>query len=144
TISGYGQMLRDHTDGQVRMQAEHLLNQVTLLNGIATEFLAFARPLAIQTEAVALGPLLRRCADGLRVQEFPDVALALEDHYPAVVGDPNLLAAAFTNLLRNACEAIAADHRRGTVAVRAKAGAAGQACILVEDDGPGVRVDVAD
>src|SRR6185312_16564382 len=39
---------------------------------------------------------------------------------------------------------IAADHRRGTVAVRAKAGAAGQACILVEDDGPGVRVDVAD
>ncbi|MGH9518006.1 MAG: two-component system sensor histidine kinase NtrB, partial [Terriglobales bacterium] len=152
TISGYGQMLRgtlpEGPEGG-RDHADKLLEQVATLNSIATEFLVFARPLAVQPERVELGRLLRECAEATRMQEpAPErpgaVKIEIQGRFPAVAGDPVLLASAFVNLLRNACEAIQQSGHGSRVTVHA-AGHEGKAArVQVSDDGPGVAPEVAE
>ena len=144
TISGYGQMLRAASTGEARAQAGKILEQVAMLTNIATEFLAFARPLAIQPERVELGALLRECADSMRVQDFPQIEIGVHGPFPAVAGDAVLLTSAIMNLLRNAGEAIAASGRGGHITVEFGGWQQGAVCILFADDGPGMPPEVAE
>ncbi|MGH9415524.1 MAG: two-component system sensor histidine kinase NtrB [Terriglobales bacterium] len=142
TISGYGQMLASSLGGSERELASKLLEQVRLLTNVSSEFLAFARPLALSLAAVESGGLLRECADSLRVQDFPGVEIAISGAFPHLAGDPSLLRTAFANLLRNGCESLLHSRQPGRVMVRAEAGPGGVARLLFTDSGPGVPVEL--
>lgn len=149
TISGYGQMLRGSLADGDRGYADKLLEQVAMLNNIATEFLVFARPLAVQPERVDLGPLLRECAEATHMQELgparPEaIRIEIQGRFPSVAGDPVLLASAFVNLFRNACEAILQSGRGSRVTVRATGHEGRAVRVQVSDDGPGVAADIAE
>ncbi|HUX68237.1 MAG TPA: ATP-binding protein [Terriglobales bacterium] len=144
TISGYGQMLHASLHDDAREQAAKILEQVAMLNNIASEFLTFARPLVLQPERVDLSHLLQQCAEAIRAQGFPQVEIALDRTFPAIAGDPVLLTAAIMNLLRNACEAIAQGRRGRRVAVQFGGWQGRSARILFVDDGPGVAPEVAE
>lgn len=144
TISGYGQMLHASLRDDARDQAAKILEQVAMLNNIASEFLTFARPLVLQPVRVNLRSLMQQCAEAIRAQGFPHVEIALDRAFPAIAGDPVLLTAAFMNLLRNACEAIAHSGRGGRVAVQFGGWQSRSARILIVDDGPGISPEVAE
>ncbi|HEY8055542.1 MAG TPA: ATP-binding protein [Terriglobales bacterium] len=147
TISGYGQMLRDFPDPAVRAKVGKILDQVSLLNSMASEFLTFARPLPIIFERVDLRALVVQCAEDLRAQtgaQQQSVVVILEGEFPAVTGDATLLGSAIMNLLRNAVEAILEGGRPGVVRIRGAGRVGDEVRVLLMDDGPGVEAAVAD
>lgn len=151
TISGYGQMLQAQLGGAPRAHVEKIMEQATMLNNIATEFLTFARPLAVQPEKVDLGILLRQCADALRVQDYAAsqadparIQVVLDFFFPVVAGDPVLLTAAFMNLLRNACEAILLSGQGRRISVHFGGYQGQNVQLLFTDDGPGVPAGVVE
>lgn len=145
TISGYSQMLHASLpETPARAQVGKILQQVAMLNNIASEFLTFARPMNVQSEVVDLGALLRGCAEAIRVQDFPQVRIVLDFAFPAVLGDRVLLTSAVMNLLRNACEAIIQSGRGSQVWVRFGGYENEAVRILFVDDGPGVAPEVAE
>lgn len=144
TISGYAQMLdASLAETEDREHVRRILEEVSTLANVATEFLTFARPLVVQPEPVNLQALLGDCLAALRVQDFPGVEMRLENDFPEIPGDPVWLTYAFMNLLRNGCEAIVQSGHGSEVVVRClEAGASVQ--IQFMDDGPGVEPDVAE
>ncbi|HXR96942.1 MAG TPA: ATP-binding protein [Terriglobales bacterium] len=149
TISGYGQMLQASLSqapelAEERLQAQKILQQAAMLNNIATEFLTFARPLSVQPEPLDLTALLRRCAEAIQVQDFPQIEISIDLSFPWVAGDIGLLTAAAINLMRNACEAIAHTGAPGRVEVVCDGVHEGQVRILFRDSGPGVPPEVAE
>jgi signal transduction histidine kinase len=84
-------------------------------------------------------PLVRREVEGHHVT----LELSLEDRLPSVEGYAVQLGQIVVNLVINACEALAATEgpRRITIATRA---AAGRVELVVSDNGPGLRPDVAE
>jgi len=145
TISGYAQMLTAGLeDPELRGHSRKILDEVHALTAVATEFLTFARPLQINRERVELTLLLEECIESLRVQSFPDVELRMDSLFPAVHGDPVLLTALFSNLLRNACEAIVETGQPGQVDVSALPEEHGLVQIQIRDTGSGVSAAVAE
>ncbi|HET9785104.1 MAG TPA: ATP-binding protein [Terriglobales bacterium] len=147
TISGYGQMLRASPDADVRAKVGKILEQVSQLNTMASEFLTFARPLSIQAERVDLDALVRQSAEALRVQTDalqPALKVTIEGTFPPVAGDAMLLSSALMNLLRNAAEAIAQTGRPGVVRISGGARSGEQVRLRFTDDGPGVAPEVVD
>lgn len=142
TISGYGQMLAASLDGGERELAAKLLEQVRMLTNVASEFLAFARPLALSLAPVATGELLQECAASLRVQDFPGVTISISGDFPDLAGDRSLLRTAFANLLRNGCESILHSRQPGRVTVQGATGEIGVARLLFCDTGPGVPAEL--
>ncbi len=63
------------------------------------------------------------------------------DEAPAVMGDEPRLVQALVNLLVNAAQAVSEHAGAGHVHVRTSVTEAGEACIEVADDGPGIRPD---
>ncbi|MGH9477351.1 MAG: two-component system sensor histidine kinase NtrB [Terriglobales bacterium] len=143
-ISGYGQMLETALSEPARGQVHKIQEQAGMLNNIATEFLTFARPLPVQSEAVALEPLLRQCVEAIHVQDFPQVRIRLQGPFPEVLGDSVLLTSAFLNLLRNACEAILQGQRSGQVVIEYGGSSGDSVRVLFVDDGPGVAPEMAE
>ncbi|MGH9413565.1 MAG: two-component system sensor histidine kinase NtrB [Terriglobales bacterium] len=144
-ISGYGQMLHRAVAEPARGQAVKILEQADVLNNIATEFLSFARPLPVEFEPIELDPLLHQCIEAIRVQEIgKNIRLSAEGEFPRVRGDAVLLASAFHNLLRNACEAAADRKEQGWVRICPGSQVGDAECIEVIDNGSGVAADIAD
>jgi len=145
TISGYAQMLHAGLeDPELRGYSRKILDEVQVLTAVATEFLTFARPLQINRECVELTALLEECIENLRVQSFPNVELHMDATFPAVHGDPVLLTALFSNLLRNACEAVAETGLPGQVAVSSVPDDHGLIQVQIRDTGTGVPTSVAE
>lgn len=144
TISGYAQMLRAELQGDAREKAAKILEQTAMLSDIATDFLTFARPLELQTDRLDLGPLLRRCAEAVWVQDFPQVVIALEGPFPAIIGDAVPLEALIRNLLRNGCEAIVQSHQGSHVRVHPAGREGTRVRLQFTDDGPGVAAAIAE
>jgi len=102
--------------------------------------LFFARPLPAEREVVDLDELLREERDSLAARG-EGVEVSLEDTPARVLGDPEALARALRNLLRNAVEAMASapqGHRRLRLScAQERSGAR----LRVEDSGPGLSTE---
>ena len=141
TISGYAQMIRgESANDDIRDNAERILDQTRAITHVVTEFLKFARPLAIADEEVAAGSLLERVAAELR-ESFPGVTISVEGEFAELTGDEGLLRQAFLNLLRNAAESAAGQPFGARVTVHgseeASSGHLTQR-ISIQDNGPGI------
>jgi nitrogen-specific signal transduction histidine kinase len=141
TISGYAQMIRNEAIPQsdLREHSEKILDQTRALAHVVTEFLKFARPLALADERVALRPMIERVLAEV-AEAVPGVAMTAEGDFGEVSGDDALIRQAILNLARNAAEA-AADHPGGRVVLRGEiepsGGRPGQR-ISIADSGPGI------
>ncbi len=136
TISGYAQMLRaDNDPAAVRQFAGKIVDETANLTRIVTDFLAFARPQELASQAVNLRQTLQECgretAVDLDLAAFPDAV--------SISGDPTALRQVFSNLLRNSAEA-ARDGVPIRVTVSAQEDARGVQ-LLLRDNGRGIPPD---
>jgi PAS domain S-box-containing protein len=125
---------------------EDLAGRMEKLERSMRRMLEFARPLSCKTERIdpavligeVLGLLEARAADaGL------EIASAVDDGCPEILGDQLLLEQVLSNLVGNAIEACEGDGPGGRCIVRACA-APGQVMLSVEDDGPGITPELRD
>lgn len=141
TISGYAQMIRaEAANDDVRDNAERILDQTRAITHVVTEFLKFARPLAIADEEVSAGPLVERVVNELR-ESFPGVTISIEGDFADITGDEGLLRQAFLNLMRNAVEAASGQAFGARVTVHgSEESSSGHMTqrISIADNGPGI------
>jgi two-component system, NtrC family, sensor histidine kinase HydH len=147
TISGYAQLIRAETlTGEAYEYAENILEQTRNITHVVTEFLKYARPLDIGTEAVALQAVMERVVSEVG-EALPHIRIRCEGPFASVAGDEALLRQAFLNLARNAAEACAGAANGGRVLLRGEAvqgEGTGFQRITVFDNGPGIPAEVRD
>src|SRR6202171_542570 len=85
TISGYAQMIRNESEGDVKENSQRILEQTRALTHVVSEFLKFARPMDLATEDVDLASLVERVIT--QVRDFlPDVAISTQGGFENVMG----------------------------------------------------------
>jgi signal transduction histidine kinase len=113
-------------------------SEIKRLERLVNNFLAYARPAEPRFEARDLNAVLQEVAKFLQAdfrQSAVELALDLEPLLPTVEMDVTQFKQALMNLLVNARQILRSG---GTVTLRSRAGAAGDAVVEVEDDGPGI------
>jgi signal transduction histidine kinase len=113
-------------------------SEIKRLERLVNNFLAYARPADPRFEPRDLNVVLEEVAKFLQAdfrQSAVNLALELEPLLPTVEIDVTQLKQALMNLLVNARQVLRSG---GTVVLRSRAGAGGEAVIEVEDDGPGI------
>ena len=143
TISGYAQLLRDSdVSDENRAFAEKIVKEIRALTQVVTDFLTISKPLNLTARAVRVEELFRQAIGDLqRVEEFGKVTFSLQGAFAPVEGDEVLLRQAFSNLLRNSCEALAGEQAPGTIIVEGEIGRLSDReflRILVSDSGKGI------
>lgn len=142
TISGYAQMIRAESspENDVRENAERILDQTRAITHVVTEFLKFARPLALAEEDVYFGGLADRVMDDLRESQ-PQVTFVADGEFLHVSGDDALLRQALLNLVRNAAESASTQPFGGRVAIHGSVEDSNTGIsqrISITDNGPGI------
>ncbi len=141
TISGYAQMIRSEaTPGDIRDSAERILDQTRALAHVVTEFLRFAKPLAISYETVPMHPLVERVAEELH-ETVPQCEVSCEGTFLDLPGDEALLRQALVNLTQNAAQAALDSRRTPRVVISGSVeelGGRKWQRICVGDNGPGI------
>jgi signal transduction histidine kinase len=126
--------VRVRDDPGVTKHIDRIGEQVALANGIITDLLEMVRERPLRQESVALGPLVEEVVRSVPRPQGVRVEVAGFESMPVVLGDAVLLRQLAVNLVTNAVEAAAPE---GEVLVRG-AMDGGEACLAVEDTGPGV------
>ncbi|MBE0645310.1 MAG: HAMP domain-containing protein [Bacteroidetes bacterium] len=111
-----------------------LIDQIERLSRISDEFSRFGRMPRRSTARVDAGETLAETVSLFGSHAEVHFSLDIEANLPHVVADREELARAFTNLLRNAVQAI---QERGTISISARR-AAQTLCISITDDGSGI------
>jgi signal transduction histidine kinase len=140
TVSGYAQMIRSESSGDVRDCAERILDQTRALTHVVTEFLRFAKPLEISYETVPTQAIVERVAGELQ-EAIPQSTIVAEGAFTDLPGDEALLRQALINLVRNGAESArdAGSAPRVTISgtIEELGGRSWQR-IRVADNGPGI------
>jgi len=116
-----------------------LLEQIETLSHIATEFSNFAQMPTPSPEQVDLGAVLRSVVELYEAEEVADIQLSMPAAGVQVWADRQQLQRVFSNLLKNAIQAIP-DDRKGQIRV-VMASFAGQVRVQVVDNGSGIDED---
>jgi signal transduction histidine kinase len=113
-------------------------SEIKRLERLVNNFLAYARPAEPRFDPRDLNVVLQEVAKFLQAdfrQSAVNLSLELEPLLPTVEIDVTQFKQALMNLLVNARQVLRSG---GTVVLRSRAGAAGEAVVEVEDDGPGI------
>jgi len=147
-IQGFAELLQRDLQGQPGplRQVDRILRGVQGANRIVGDLLEYCRPVAPKPEAVSLESLLAESLAALRVSPAWHSRIELDLHVdpdlPCCLGDRGLLLQALANLYDNA---VAAIEGRGTLSVRARAGASAsrpdRLRIVIRDTGRGLSAD---
>lgn len=144
-------LLRERTEGRASGEvgeiAEEIIAAAERAQRSLRELIDMGRPLTVRCEATALLPVCKEAASRLARafgRACPPVEVRADTPDVRARADPERLAEALFNLLRNAAEAIREGRASGSVpegagirvTVRGGGGRAPE--VLVEDDGPGV------
>lgn len=134
TIHGYGRLLDPASlPEQARTCVNGIRAETVALGEVVTNFLRFARPEQLTLAAVDLTAVIARAVDDV---PQASAAVSLAGPFATVNGDDVLLRQAFSNLIRNSLEACGDAGITPRVVIRGTA-AAGDAIVIVEDNGPG-------
>lgn len=123
TIHGYIQLLEAQSDGAAsfanrRLTLDSTLNEVRLLSKLVTDFLNFARPQDLNLSKVDLRAIVDTSIAEVRSQLTDnEIDLLVEGEFVVIAGDESLLCRVFSNLLRNAVEAIDPHSPRKKIVV---------------------------
>jgi signal transduction histidine kinase len=133
------------SDPKAEQLIEQVDGEVQSLNQLVTEFLDFARPTPLQAEAVSLASVVDSVA-ALLFAELRENAVEIQtidlDKPPTIEADAEQLKRVFTNLVKNAVQAM---PHGGTIAISGKANPAENTIrIAVRDTGIGMPPDIAE
>lgn len=106
--------------GRDNLMVDYIEDEIRRLNALIEDFLLFARPATPAFRQVDVNGLVRDIVDRFRLQmdNTPvEIILEIPDHSLELVADPDLIARALNNIIRNAVEASGACG--GEVRVRA-------------------------
>lgn len=119
-------------------------SEIKRLERLVNNFLAYARPAEPRFEAKDLNEVLGEVAKFLQAdfrQSSVELRLDVEPMLPLVEVDVTQFKQALMNLLVNARQVLRSG---GTVVLRSRAGASGEAIVEVEDDGPGIPAEASE
>jgi signal transduction histidine kinase len=142
-LSGALELLAEDLAAQPR-QAEvvtEMRHQVTRLTNTMESLLSFARPPKARLRTTDVNATLEKVLFLVRQQRRAGtvaVRAELRDGLPPVLADPNQLEQVFLNICLNACQAM---NGQGHLTLRTFE-VEGRVTVEVEDDGPGIPVDV--
>ena len=156
SIQGFAQAITDGAAGDadsVRRSAGIIQDEAQRMSRMVTELLDLARidsgQIVMRQETVHLNAVLRDCADKLKLhaqQAGVKLDAQVPDDLPAITGDGDRLAQAFTNLLDNALRhtpeggkvTVAARSLSGSSIVRRGKTWPGGVEVTVSDNGSGI------
>lgn len=138
TILGFARLVEKQGGAESREHAMAITAECTALRRVVDDFLRFANPARLVVEPVDLASLFADLREDLKQRACGrTVAYEVQPGLPTISGDETLLRRAFTNLVRNACDAA---PEGGRVSVSHEI--AGRELVLhVDDDGPGIPPD---
>lgn len=142
TIHGYGKLLDLNALPEAyRPYVEGIRAETESLGQIVTNFLNFARPAQLVLGDVDIRTICDRAADELRAEARGlGGDIAVRGRFGRLQGDEVLLRQAFSNLLRNAIEACAAESIAPVVVIESEVDTTrGTSRITVDDNGPGIH-----
>lgn len=136
-ISGYGQFIESVSDDStIRTSCKALVEEVSELTRMVTDFLNFARPQRLHKSVLNLRELVEDCVETLRAKAADKgVELVIEGEFPIIEGDQTLLRRALLNLIDNSIDATSAPD--GRVVLRSRLDG-DRALFEVADNGVGI------
>jgi len=144
SIRGFAQFFKHTLKDHPREQeyAQTMVTEIDRINRVVTDLLSMARPKKLELELADVGALVKRVADLVKT-EAKSRNLFLEvfiqpDMKPVSV-DASLITQALLNLLLNATHSVEPGSR---VAVGTELKSGRQLSIWVEDDGPGIPINL--
>jgi signal transduction histidine kinase len=141
-IGGFARTIERHPDDPDRVQQEAgiIFQSSSRLEQMLAEVMEYSKPPRAPRSEQSLNDLVRGTVSSLADYAPPGVTIevALDPSAPAVVMDSGAMEQVIINLVRNAVEAF---EKGGTVKVSTSC-AAGEAILVVEDDGPGIPAEI--
>ena len=148
-ILGYAQMLMTspETDEEKRLRfIEVIYNSADKVRKIVENLLSFARKDKPRREYVSINDILKNTVELRQYQlelENIGVVMDLDEELPRTMADSTQIDQVFTNIISNACHAIAGTGARsGTITIKTRKSAGGDIEALISDTGPGITEDI--
>ncbi len=137
-ISGYAKLLGKKVEAANRVTVDSIQSEVSSMNMIISELLAFAKPTVLSREKTVLNEIVKE-SSALAAGGSSSVEVSFHDDGPvSVMADKVLLRQALTNLFVNANEAM---PEGGSIRVDMNC-AHDRAHIVISDTGPGIPPEV--
>jgi PAS domain S-box-containing protein len=116
-----------------------IVSRIDALDDLIQDLMVFARPRSLRLSPVEISALVDEAIEVMRKDPAAqNVDIVLDSPTIAAMGDPEMLKAAFLNLLLNAAQAM---DGRGTIRVNVRQDG-GQCRIDVADTGPGIPAEL--
>lgn len=109
--------------------------QAIYMDKIVSDLQAFVRPIRIDKEYVSLKETVNAVLTSLVIPGDISVEICMEDHFPEINADAQLLKRVLINLVTNALQAM---PNGGKLAIDSSISPDGQVCITVTDTGVGI------
>ncbi len=137
-ISGYAKLLGKKVDDINKSTVESIVDEISHMDQIISELLAFAKPSVLNREKVDLNLLMNKTVSSI-AGDKQDISISLKADRPvSVKADGLLLRQALSNLLYNAIESISGQ---GRIDLTLKA-LQDKAEITIGDTGCGISEDI--
>ncbi len=138
-IAGYAKLLSKKVEPSARPTVDAISLEISTMNTIISELLAFAKPSVLHTEKVELNELIRETAETVPDRNEP-VHVSINKTPPVFVdADRVLLKQALSNLLINASEAM---PEGGEIDISIRSRGRNKAEVSVKDGGSGIPENI--
>jgi PAS domain S-box-containing protein len=140
TVTGYLQMVEDRVTLEQKTYIAPIHKEINSLQKVVNDFLSFAKPVQPQFEEINLSEIIQDCIAETAVTS-KDVDFDLHGEFPELPGDEAMLRQIFSNLFRNAVEALKGTGRRGHISVSGSVTEGKTFRIEIKDNGSGIRAE---
>jgi signal transduction histidine kinase len=139
-IAGNISALEEGLEPQQKTYLAAIQKQLQFLQKVVNDFLNYARPVDLEVSRVNLEELIKDCVEENRSIPGTAIQFSMDGAFPTVQGDDTMLRQVFTNLLRNAMEAMDSSGRPPKIEVHGSISSNEKFSIVeVRDNGTGIR-----
>ena len=139
TVTGYLQMVEERVTLEQRTYIAPIQKEISALQKVVNDFLSFAKPVQPEFVPVNLGEIIQECIAEAAVTSR-NTDFDFRGEFPHIQGDEAMLRQIFSNLLRNAVEALKEDNHRGLISVIGTLPSETKICrIEIKDNASGIR-----
>jgi PAS domain S-box-containing protein len=140
-IAGYAKLLSKKIDESLSPTVEAIMKEIGVMDRIISDFLFFAKPAELELADVNLNQVIDNCLRTV-IKDREDIAVTLAMPSPLFIkGDEVLLGQAFSNIIRNAAEAMPSG---GSLEIRAFQDGNNYLRVLISDSGHGISGELGD